>query len=234
MRLFIVRHGDPDYASDGLTNAGKKEAQALAKRMLRLAPDRLYTSPKGRARETARYTEEALGKTAEVLDWTREISEWTTEQPPFGRLMAWDTPAETLRALGPNPDVEKLQTIPPLSRLNLGERFGAVARESDSFLEGLCFKREGVRYRVLKPSREKVVVFCHGGFGLAWLSHLLQIPPGLVWASFWLAPASVTTILMDERFPSWASPRCVGLCDVSHLYAEGLPVTPHGLKANVE
>jgi broad specificity phosphatase PhoE len=234
MRLFIIRHGDPDYAVDGLTEKGKREAQALAKRMRALSPDRLYSSPKGRARATAKYTEEALGKTAQILDWTREISEWETQQPPFGRLMAWDTPAETLRGLGPNPDVQKLSTLPQLASLDLAGRFAAIGKESDSFLEGLGFKREGVRYQTLSPSREKVAVFCHGGFGLAWLSHLLQIPLGSVWSSFWLAPTSVTTILFEEKYPSWVSPRCVGLCDVSHLYAEGLTVTPHGLKANVD
>ena len=29
MRLYIVRHGDPDYSVDGLTPAGKEEAAAL-------------------------------------------------------------------------------------------------------------------------------------------------------------------------------------------------------------
>ena len=28
MKLLIIRHGDPDYAIDGLTEAGKREAEA--------------------------------------------------------------------------------------------------------------------------------------------------------------------------------------------------------------
>ncbi len=234
MRLYIIRHGDPDYAVDGLTAAGQKEAEALAKRLRSIGLDRLYTSPKGRARATAKYTEDALGKTACVLDWTREISEWTTEQPPFGRLMAWDTPGETLRSLGAFSNAEKLTTLAPLASLDLVGRLADLQRESDIFLKELGFEREDARYKVLTPSREKVAVFCHGGFCLAWLSHLLQIPIGLVWSSFWIAPSSVTTVLFDERYPGWASPRCLGVCDLSHLYAEGLPISPHGLKGNLE
>jgi probable phosphoglycerate mutase len=234
MKLYIVRHGDPDYTVDGLTPSGHLEAQALAKRMRALNPDRLYTSPKGRARATAKYTEEALGKTACVLDWTREISEWTTDQPPFGRLMAWDTPGELLRSLGPFSTAEKLTTLEPLRSLDLTGRLEELQRESDLFLKDLGFEREGVRYKILTPSREKLAVFCHGGFCLAWLSHLLQIPIGLVWSSFWIAPSSVTSVLFEERYPGWASPRCTGLCDLSHLYAGGLPVSPHGLKANFD
>jgi hypothetical protein len=64
------------------------------------------------------------------------------------------------------------------------------------------------------------------------LSLLLEIPLPLFWGSFWLAPTSVTTVLFDERSKKWATPRVLGLCDVSHLYAENIPVSLHGLKAN--
>lgn len=33
MKLIIVRHGDPDYSIDSLTEVGKKEAELLAARM---------------------------------------------------------------------------------------------------------------------------------------------------------------------------------------------------------
>jgi probable phosphoglycerate mutase len=44
----------------------------------------------------------------------------------------------------------------------------------------------------------------------------------------------VTTVLFDERSSEWAVPRCLGVGDVSHLYAEGLPVQPRGLLSNRE
>ena len=33
MRILIIRHGDPDYEIDGLTEKGKREAALLAKRL---------------------------------------------------------------------------------------------------------------------------------------------------------------------------------------------------------
>jgi hypothetical protein len=77
-------------------------------------------------------------------------------------------------------------------------------------------------------------VFCHGGFGLTWLAHLLALPLPLVWSGFWLPPSSVTTMLFDERSPEWAVPRCIGLGDVSHLYAAGLQVQARGIMANFD
>lgn len=32
MRIFIIRHGDPDYSIDGLTEKGKREAELLRER----------------------------------------------------------------------------------------------------------------------------------------------------------------------------------------------------------
>jgi hypothetical protein len=77
-------------------------------------------------------------------------------------------------------------------------------------------------------------VFCHGGFGLTWLAHLLALLLPLVWSGFWLPPSSVTTMLFDERSPEWAVPRCIGLGDVSHLYAAGLQVQARGIMANFD
>ena len=79
-----------------------------------------------------------------------------------------------------------------------------------------------------------MAVFCHGGFGLTWLAHLLEIPLSLVWSGFWMPPSSVTTILFDERSQEWATPRCIGFGDVSHLYEAGLPVRPRGIIANFD
>lgn len=40
MRLLIIRHGDPDYARDNLTEKGKREAKLLSE-MLAKSNDRL-------------------------------------------------------------------------------------------------------------------------------------------------------------------------------------------------
>ncbi len=231
MRLFIIRHADPDYENHTITQAGHREAQALARRLKRVGLDTIYCSPLGRAVHTMEYTAKALHKKPRFLDWLKELSELRTQQPPWGPLMAWDTPPEILRSPSRH-DWQSLKGIPALAGLPIQEKAASLRAHSDAFLKNLGYQRQGGRYRILKSNRRNIGVFCHGGFGLTWLSLLLEIPLPLFWSAFWLAPTSVTTVLFDERSKKWATPRVLGLCDVSHLYAEKIPVSLHGLKAN--
>lgn len=70
--LYIIRHGDPDYATDSLTELGRREAELLSLRMKSVSPDLIFTSPLGRARETAAYTCRALGIEPQVENWMAE------------------------------------------------------------------------------------------------------------------------------------------------------------------
>ncbi|MEK3864141.1 histidine phosphatase family protein [Paenibacillus sp. FSL H7-0716] len=47
MQIFPIRHGDPDYSIDDLTELGHQEAAALGKRMASSGLDELYASPLG-------------------------------------------------------------------------------------------------------------------------------------------------------------------------------------------
>ena len=67
MKLLIVRHGDPDYSIDSLTETGWIEAELLSDRLCKLDVKAFYCSPKGRARDTAKATLEKLGRQAEIL-----------------------------------------------------------------------------------------------------------------------------------------------------------------------
>ena len=40
MRLLIIRHGDPDYTNDSLTEKGKREAELLSDRIAKEKIDR--------------------------------------------------------------------------------------------------------------------------------------------------------------------------------------------------
>jgi len=176
MRLYIIRHADPDYPNNTITEQGHREAAALAERLAAERLDRLYSSPLQRALDTARYTQEAGGMTPVVEGWMAELSDWHLDQEPWKGLVTWDLPGEVIRG-------------------------DEVFPGHDTWHD---------------------------------LAHLLAIPLTLMWSGFWMAPSSVTTILFDERSPEWAVPRCIGFCDVSHLYAAGLPVQPRGILANFD
>ena len=73
MRILMIRHGDPDYVHDSLTEKGKVEAALLAERMTGEQVKDFYVSPLGRARETASYTLNKMNRTAQVCDWLQEF-----------------------------------------------------------------------------------------------------------------------------------------------------------------
>ena len=62
MKVLIVRHGDPDYDIDSLTEKGWKEVEYLSQKLSKLDVKAFYVSPLGRARDTAAPTLKKNGK----------------------------------------------------------------------------------------------------------------------------------------------------------------------------
>jgi probable phosphoglycerate mutase len=232
MRLYIIRHAEPDNPNNTITPAGHLEAEALANRMCQIPLDRMYVSPLARAIHTMQYTANQNGMKATVLDWIQEIPDSHVHLDPWGRLSGWDIPGEVIRQNN-LPDHENWKSHALFQEANASAIANRIADASDVFLKQFGYERVGNNYRILQSNQEQIAVFCHNGFALTWLSHLLAIPLPLMWSGFTLAPTSVTTILFDERSTNWAVPRCIGLGDTSHLYKENVPISTHGIKANV-
>ena len=73
MRIVFVRHGEPDYARDCLTELGRIQAKKAAQRLLGEGIGEIYASPLGRARETAQAAAEVLGLPVKTLDFMEEV-----------------------------------------------------------------------------------------------------------------------------------------------------------------
>ncbi len=229
MKLLIIRHGDPDYSIDHLTPKGKQEAQALADYLGTARIDRIFSSPLGRALATAEYTSNASGVPVEVQPWSAELNLWGSRI----KGMVWDIHA---CLLGENrAAVEAMRPhLTDEEYARMQEELERVACESDRFLVTLGFHREGGQYRIKRPSKERILFFCHGGLGLTWLSHLLCIPFPAMWGGFFFPTSSITEVLFDERIPGIATPRCLGLGMLPHLALAGLESSRAGIKANWE
>jgi broad specificity phosphatase PhoE len=233
MRLYLIRHADPDYDRQTITPAGRLEAQALACRMAAEGLTRLYTSPLGRARHTAQPIADLTKLDAVTLPWTEELVRWRLPEGQYDAAMVWDTPGECIRAGDTPADHTAWRDRAPFSEVEpLQSELLDLYRQGDEFLAEWGYVRDGQRYRIERPNRERLALVCHNGLGLTWLAHLLNLPLPLVYCGFWLAPSSVTTILFEERSADWAVPRCLNVGDVSHLYAARLPVQPRGINAN--
>jgi probable phosphoglycerate mutase len=232
MRLLIIRHADPDYPNRTITAAGHREAAALAERFAHEPVDRIFASPLGRAVHTAKPTAEALNLPIEIEPWCAELNALRMTRGPQVGTMAWDLHGEVIRLDPAAMRAGRWWTLPPFDDPVFRDEVERVGRDSDAFLAKLGYEREDGRYRITRPTEQRIAVFCHGGLGLTWLAHLLELPLALVWSGFWLPPTSITTVLFDERSVDWATPRCLHVGDTGHLHAAGLPVAPAGIKAN--
>ena len=67
MRLLFIRHAEPDYSTDTLTEKGRREAALLAKAAPSMQLDHCFVSPLGRAQETASFCMKTAGMTAKTL-----------------------------------------------------------------------------------------------------------------------------------------------------------------------
>jgi len=207
MRLYIIRHAEPDYPRDALTAHGHRQAQTLARRLAGTGIGRVYSSPMNRALETARYTAERLGLDVQVEPWTRELEDWWIPDAAVGELPVWQVDAATLRAMPALGD----------DGWHLRDGLAQLRSSADDFLARHGYFRDGTRYRIENAPSHDIAVFCHAGFALTWLADLLAIPLPLMWAGFALSPGSVTTIDFEELAGGAAAPRCLGLGDVAHF-----------------
>ena len=91
MRLLIVRHGDPDYEHDTLTEKGWREAELLSERLSKLPVKEFYVSPLGRAKDTASLTLQKMNREAKECLWLREF-DTKIDRPdcPDRKSIAWD------------------------------------------------------------------------------------------------------------------------------------------------
>ncbi len=226
MKLLIVRHGDPDYENDSLTEKGWREAEYLSDRLSNLEIKAMYVSPLGRAKDTASLTLKKLGRTAEEMEWLREFRpkiikpddpekesitwdwlprDWTADER-FYRYDEW-CKTETMQ----NGDVKK--------------EYDWVNNNLDLLLKKYGYEREGHLYKAVEPNNDTVILFCHFGVQCVMLSHLLEISPMNLWHGMCAAPSSVTTLVTEERCEGTAYFRMGSFGDVSHLYANNEPVS---------
>ena len=234
MRLYLIRHADPDYENNTITPAGHLEAKALAQRMAKEGLTQIFCSPLPRAMETARYTADATGIEPVTEDWTCEVSACYFDSAPEGKVAVWDTPGELIRGETPWPTHEDWARIDPTYAAIVRQTYENMRTCSDRFVARHGYERVGGRYAIRRANKERIAIFCHNGTALWWLAHLLELPLPLVWSGFWHAPSAVTTILFEERSKEWAVPKALCVADTSHLYAAGLPIRPRGILANYD
>lgn len=224
LKLLIVRHGDPNYEIDSLTEKGWREAELLSRRLAEMDIKDFYVSPLGRARDTASVTLKKLGRTAEEYPWLREFHAPIC-RPDIGEKynICWDwLPQDWMgeeRYFLP----EAWSETEIMQEGDVRREYDWVAENLDALLESYGYKRQGRWYEAVRPNNDAIAFFCHFGVECVMLSHLLNISPLALWHGTCAAPTSVTTVVTEERRKGVASFRMCAFGDVSHLYRYGEP-----------
>ncbi len=229
MLIYYIRHGDPDYAVDGLTPRGRRQAEAVGKRLAVHGLDKIYSSPAGRAALTAQPTCEMLGMKAETVDFAHEDNAhratavttedgrriWGFQHQPTRELFA----SEEIRRLG-----REFYRHPAFEGTNFAERIPPIQAQIDEWLLTLGYRHDLERngYVAERPNDDRVALFAHQGFGVLFLSLVLDIPYPEVCVRMDIQHSGVSVIRFANR-NGLIIPTLLQLSNDSHLYREGLP-----------
>lgn len=232
MKIYIIRHGEPDYSIDSLTEKGWREAHLLAERIAALPIDDYYTSPLGRARDTAKPTVEKTGKPIEVLDWLREFA--GRIQSPFTgeKRLCWDLPPYLWANETQFYDIENWTKPALMASGNVKEIYQETVTGIDALLMRYGWERHGKLYR--GGEEKSIALFCHFAMGITVLSYLLGISPVVAQNNFFMAPSSVTTLATETDRKGYSHFRAMEIGDTSHLYIAGEPVSLSGFYPEFE
>ncbi len=231
VKILVIRHGEPDYSIDSLTEKGWREAEMLADRLVRLNIRDFYCSPLGRARDTARPTMRRLGREDEltILPWLREFHGSVVNPFDAKRRIPWNLMPQywTKQPEFYNRDVWLEH---PLMRTgDVAEVYRQTKEGLDALLAGYGYVREDIVFRCERNIADTIALFCHFGLGMAIASLLTGASLPLLWQGFFMPTSSVTTFVTEERVPGEVVFKCMQLGDTSHLYAAGEPVSRSGL-----
>lgn len=221
MRLLIIRHGDPDYTIDSLTEKGWKEAGYLSEMLADMDVKEFYVSPLGRARDTASLTLKKLKREAVTCDWLREFAPRIYRPDvPDRRMISWDWLPQDWTKEEKFYRYDQWFQQEAFQEAGVKKEYDWVTQSFDRLLAEHGYVRAGCTYRVERANRDTLVFFCHFGLGCVLLSHLFQVSPMILWHHFCAAPTSVTTLITEERREGTALFRMRSYGDLSHLYVK--------------
>lgn len=209
--ILFVRHGDAlpgheevilgDYDAQALSELGRRQAQALVARMVSFAPTAIYSSPIGRAAQTAQPTAEALGLTIAFDDDLREV-----ELGSVGEFVESDDPAVVSEYLR-----RQLRAIAVVA-VGDGQWSAIPGSESGAHLRARVVAAVG-RIHERRPG-ERVAVFSHGGAINAYFADVLRLERDYFFPAA-NTSISIARVLGEKRL-------LMALNDISHLRDAGI------------
>lgn len=216
MRLIFIRHGDPDYAKDCLTELGVRQAEAASLRLKDEGTTAIYASTMGRAVQTATATATRLG--LPILERLSFMDErWVhTHIPSFTYDHPWaeaDALAEeglSLLSLDP----AKTQWFGLEERLSYDRE---MIEAFDAWLSTLGYQRAGQYYGCTKENNDVIALFSHGGSSSRVMAHLMNLPFVYFCHMFHLAHTSICVFDFKGSEGSLITPKARLMNDHKHI-----------------
>ena len=232
MRIIFIRHGDPDYKNDSLTEKGRREAELLAERVMGWKDEitHIYRSPLGRAKLTCEYSLNKLHMDATECEWLKEFYYPTHHAEQNNEIhVPWDFYPAAWTDFKEAYDKDKWAELSLLHENDIKGEADHVNTSFDKLLEEYGLKRNGEYYLTDGSDHGKTLVFfCHLGVSFLIMGHLLGISPFVLWHSFFVAPTAVTVLATEEREPGKCAFRTQYFGDTSHLRLNGEPASKSG------
>ena len=228
MRILIIRHAEPDYENNTLTEKGFREADILSERLKTRVIDDIYSSPLPRALYTAQPTADKLGKDVHVLDWLHEFR-GRVIMPNGEEDIAWNIPPRLWTEMPEIYRADSWKNAPMYASVNAPAEYERVTCAFDSLLEKYGMTRKNQIYTCAKNPNTTIALFCHFALGMVLISHLTGVSPVLLLQTMFLPTSSVTEFVTEERVEGEVIFKCMQMGDTSHLYAKGEPVSASGL-----
>ncbi len=236
MLLYYIRHGDPIYTPDSLTEQGEKQAEALSKRLADVDFDRIYVSTSNRAYLTAKPTLEKCGKEPIMTDWLNEKvagsyfwldKMWIYQNDEYIKILNSESMLDLGRRWSEHEcfDGTKVREGEKFFAEKIAELFRDLGYEHDA--KNGCFHRTENISSDSEDSgvsdERRIGIFAHGGAGKIFLSTVLGIPYPLFCTHFDLSHSSMSIVYFDEKKET-VYPKLLQFSNDSHLYREGLPL----------
>ena len=218
MRIVFVRHGEPNYEKDCLTERGRIQARAAAERLREEGIETIFSSPFGRAAETARATAEALNLPVNILDFMHELHWGSADgQPIFADGHPWNI-ADELARQGWDPGNPAWREHPFFVNNRVTAEADNVAAETDRWLRTLGYERRGAYYRCVREDDRQatVALFSHGGSSSAALAHILNSPFPQACGLFHFEFTGITVIRLSREPGSQTAPALELVNDSRH------------------
>lgn len=233
--MILIRHGDPDYKNDTLTEKGWREANLLGPRVARWQIDDFYTSPLGRAKDTAAPALKLLDRTAEVLPWAKEFSGYILDPETGNRRIPWDFLPSYWTQVPEYYNVKTWQDPEIMHTGDTPEVYQEMCDGIDALFAKYGYIHKDGYYEVTEDANReaRIVLFCHFGITCYMLGHILNISPILLLQGFFTPPTGITILASEELEKGTASFRIQTLGDTAHLKIGGEPVSPSGYFAPI-